>query len=178
MARAQALGPLGGWGLLAAVSRPSRSLAAWGTNGQFPVLLGVKFPARTFRSFNPFTLNAHSLRIPAETARLQNRDLLSQPSSPSLFFQHRHPYRGLRGVIHRTARSESTHPAPSLHPRTRSAAMAERYIPEHRRTQFKAKNTFKPEELRRRREEQQVEIRKAKREENLAKRRGIAGRDA
>ncbi|KAK0614279.1 armadillo-type protein [Immersiella caudata] len=51
--------------------------------------------------------------------------------------------------------------------------MADRYIPEHRRTQFKAKNTFKPEELRRRREEQQVEIRKAKREENLAKRRGI-----
>lgn len=55
--------------------------------------------------------------------------------------------------------------------------MAERYIPEHRRTQFKAKNTFKPEELRRRREEQQVEIRKAKREENLAKRRGIGGGD-
>jgi hypothetical protein len=55
------------------------------------------------------------------------------------------------------------------------ANMAERYIPEHRRTQFKAKNTFKPEELRRRREEQQVEIRKAKREENLAKRRGIGG---
>jgi hypothetical protein len=55
--------------------------------------------------------------------------------------------------------------------------MADRYIPEHRRTQFKAKNTFKPEELRRRREEQQVEIRKAKREENLAKRRGIAGAD-
>ncbi|KAI9827355.1 MAG: hypothetical protein M1819_006998 [Sarea resinae] len=55
--------------------------------------------------------------------------------------------------------------------------MAERYIPEHRRTQFKAKNTFKPDELRRRREEQQVEIRKAKREENLAKRRGIATRD-
>lgn len=51
--------------------------------------------------------------------------------------------------------------------------MAERYIPEHRRTQFKAKSTFKPEELRRRREEQQVEIRRAKREENLAKRRGI-----
>jgi len=55
--------------------------------------------------------------------------------------------------------------------------MADRYIPEHRRTTFKAKNTFKPDELRRRREEQQVEIRKAKREENLAKRRGIAGRD-
>mgnify|MGYP001263919523 CR=1 FL=1 len=55
--------------------------------------------------------------------------------------------------------------------------MADRYIPEHRRTTFKAKNTFKPEELRRRREEQQVEIRKAKREENLAKRRGITGGD-
>lgn len=55
--------------------------------------------------------------------------------------------------------------------------MSEKFIPEHRRTQFKAKNTFKPDELRRRREEQQVEIRKAKREENLAKRRGITGRD-
>jgi len=51
--------------------------------------------------------------------------------------------------------------------------MAERYIPEHRRTQFKAKNSFKPDELRRRREEQQVEIRRAKREENIAKRRGV-----
>jgi len=57
-----------------------------------------------------------------------------------------------------------------------SAIMADRYIPEHRRTTFKAKNTFKPDELRRRREEQQVEIRKQKREENLAKRRGISGR--
>lgn len=55
--------------------------------------------------------------------------------------------------------------------------MAERFIPEHRRTHFKAKNTFKSDELRRRREEQQVEIRKAKREESLAKRRGIGGRD-
>ena len=53
----------------------------------------------------------------------------------------------------------------------------DRFIPEHRRTQFKAKGIFKADELRRRREEQQVEIRKAKREENLAKRRGIAGRD-
>ena len=53
--------------------------------------------------------------------------------------------------------------------------MSERFIPEHRRTQFKAKNTFKPDELRRRREEQQVEIRKQKREENLAKKRGIVG---
>ena len=55
--------------------------------------------------------------------------------------------------------------------------MADRYIPEHRRTTFKAKGTFKPDELRRRREEQQIEIRKQKREENLAKRRGITGRD-
>jgi importin subunit alpha-1 len=51
--------------------------------------------------------------------------------------------------------------------------MADRYIPEHRRTQFKAKGSFNQDVLRRRREEQQVEIRKAKREENLAKRRGI-----
>jgi importin subunit alpha-6/7 len=51
--------------------------------------------------------------------------------------------------------------------------MAERFIPEHRRTQYKAKNSFKPDELRRRREEQQVEIRRQKREENIAKRRGI-----
>lgn len=51
--------------------------------------------------------------------------------------------------------------------------MSERYIPEHRRTQFKAKNSFKPDELRRRREEQQVEIRRQKREENTAKRRGL-----
>lgn len=51
--------------------------------------------------------------------------------------------------------------------------MAERYIPEHRRTQYKARNQFRPDELRRRREEQQVEIRRQKRDENLAKRRGI-----
>lgn len=56
--------------------------------------------------------------------------------------------------------------------------MADRFIPEHRRTAYKAKSAFKPDELRRRREEQQVEIRKAKREENLAKRRGIVGADA
>lgn len=54
-----------------------------------------------------------------------------------------------------------------------AATMTERYIPEHRRTNFKAKNAFKPDELRRRREEQQVEIRKAKREEALAKKRNI-----
>ena len=56
--------------------------------------------------------------------------------------------------------------------------MAEKYIPEHRRNNFKAKGAFKPEELRRRREEQQVEIRKQKREENLAKRRGIGAGSA
>ncbi|KPI36094.1 Importin subunit alpha-1 [Cyphellophora attinorum] len=55
--------------------------------------------------------------------------------------------------------------------------MAERYIPEHRRTNNKAKNSFKPDELRRRREEQQVEIRRQKREENLSKRRGITRAD-
>ena len=55
--------------------------------------------------------------------------------------------------------------------------MADRYIPEHRRTTFKAKSAFKPDELRRRREEQQVEIRKQKREENLAKRRGFTSRE-
>jgi hypothetical protein len=62
-------------------------------------------------------------------------------------------------------------------PHSQTDAMAERYIPEHRRTQFKAKNSFKPDELRRRREEQQVEIRRQKREENLSKRRGIARGD-
>lgn len=62
-------------------------------------------------------------------------------------------------------------------PLVSQATMAERYIPEHRRTQFKARNQFRPDELRRRREEQQVEIRKQKREENLAKRRGIQTRD-
>ncbi|KAF8474004.1 importin subunit alpha-1 [Kalaharituber pfeilii] len=51
--------------------------------------------------------------------------------------------------------------------------MADRYIPEHRRSNFKAKGTFKQDELRRRREEQQVEIRKQKRDENLAKRRNL-----
>lgn len=55
--------------------------------------------------------------------------------------------------------------------------MADRYIPEHRRTNFKAKSSFKPDELRRRREEQQVEIRRQKREENLAKRRGVQRQD-
>jgi importin subunit alpha-1 len=44
---------------------------------------------------------------------------------------------------------------------------------EGRRNAFKSKGVFKPEELRRRREAQQVEIRKQKREENLTKRRNF-----
>ena len=50
---------------------------------------------------------------------------------------------------------------------------ASRYIPEHRRLQHKSKNQFRVDELRRRREDQQVEIRKLKKEENLAKRRNL-----
>jgi len=46
-------------------------------------------------------------------------------------------------------------------------------IPEHRRNNFKSKGLFKPDELRRRREQQNVEIRKQKREESLAKRRNL-----
>lgn len=49
-----------------------------------------------------------------------------------------------------------------------------RYVPEHRRQTYKGKNLFKGDELRRRREEQQVEIRKQKKDENLAKRRNLA----
>ncbi|KAK7204830.1 armadillo-type protein [Myxozyma melibiosi] len=48
-----------------------------------------------------------------------------------------------------------------------------RFVPEHRRTNFKNKGHFRQDELRRRREEAQVEIRKAKREESLAKRRNL-----
>lgn len=44
---------------------------------------------------------------------------------------------------------------------------------EGRRNAFKSKGVFKPEEIRRRREAQQVEIRKQKREENLTKRRNF-----
>ncbi|KAI9018045.1 importin alpha protein [Phycomyces nitens] len=44
---------------------------------------------------------------------------------------------------------------------------------EQRRGAFKARNAFKPEEVRRRRETAQVEIRKQKKEENLAKRRNF-----
>src|SRR5271169_4633792 len=49
-----------------------------------------------------------------------------------------------------------------------------RYVPEHRRQAYKGKNLFKGDELRRRREEQQIEIRKQKKDENLAKRRNLA----
>ena len=42
-----------------------------------------------------------------------------------------------------------------------------------RRNNYKARNQFKPEEVRRRRETAQVEIRKQKKEENLAKRRNF-----
>ena len=69
---------------------------------------------------------------------------------------------------HRSQPSLATSPTPA------QTTMAERYIPEHRRSNFKAKGTFKQDELRRRREEQQVEIRKQKRDENLAKRRNLA----
>jgi Importin beta binding domain len=48
-----------------------------------------------------------------------------------------------------------------------------RFVPEHRRQAHKGKNLFKGDELRRRREEQQVEIRKQKKEENIAKRRNL-----
>lgn len=42
-----------------------------------------------------------------------------------------------------------------------------------RRSAYKARSHFKPEEVRRRRETAQVEIRKQKKEENLAKRRNF-----
>jgi len=51
-----------------------------------------------------------------------------------------------------------------------------RFIPEHRRQQHKGRNQFRGDELRRRREDQQVEIRKQKKAENLAKRRNLEGR--
>lgn len=42
-----------------------------------------------------------------------------------------------------------------------------------RKSAYKARSHFKPEEVRRRRETTQVEIRKQKREQNLAKRRNL-----
>ncbi|KAJ1660566.1 Importin subunit alpha-1 [Dispira simplex] len=46
-------------------------------------------------------------------------------------------------------------------------------VPEHRRNAYKSKGFFKNDELRRRRDEQSVEIRKQKREESLAKKRNL-----
>lgn len=48
-----------------------------------------------------------------------------------------------------------------------------KFVPEHRRTNFKNKQRFSADELRRRRETQSVELRKAKRDETLAKRRNF-----
>lgn len=48
-----------------------------------------------------------------------------------------------------------------------------RFVPEHRRTNFKNRGAFKADEVRRRRDEAQIEIRKAKRDENLAKKRNM-----
>ncbi|OBA26911.1 ARM repeat-containing protein [Hanseniaspora valbyensis NRRL Y-1626] len=57
---------------------------------------------------------------------------------------------------------------------TSSASGTNKYVPEYRRTTFKNKNKFSAEELRKRRETQQVELRKTKRDEVLAKRRNMA----
>ncbi|KAJ1961272.1 Importin subunit alpha-1, partial [Dispira parvispora] len=48
------------------------------------------------------------------------------------------------------------------------------HVPEHQRNACKSKGFFKNDELRRRRDEQSVEIRKQKREESLAKKRNLA----
>ncbi|KAI3403301.1 SRP1 [Candida oxycetoniae] len=53
------------------------------------------------------------------------------------------------------------------------ADATERFIPEYRRTNFKNKSRFQSDELRRRRETHQVDLRKQKREEVLAKRRNF-----
>lgn len=143
-------------------------------------------------------LNCQSLRsssgvfLLSRTTRKLLRLLVSGPALPQpsvLAFDT--PHQSPSGCAHTRALPQIHRPNPcSLHPNNNNhnhdlkpeteklPVMADRYIPEHRRTQFKAKNTFKPEELRRRREEQQVEIRKAKREENLAKRRGFLTGDS
>ncbi|CCF56196.1 hypothetical protein KAFR_0A07620 [Kazachstania africana CBS 2517] len=53
------------------------------------------------------------------------------------------------------------------------SSTANKFVPEYRRTNFKNKSRFSADELRRRRDNQQVELRKAKREEALAKRRNF-----
>ncbi|KAF9978124.1 Importin alpha subunit (Karyopherin alpha subunit) (Serine-rich RNA polymerase I suppressor protein) [Actinomortierella ambigua] len=47
-------------------------------------------------------------------------------------------------------------------------------IPEHRKQNYKSRNALRPDELRRNRNELNVELRKQKREENLTKRRNMA----
>ncbi|XBW35208.1 hypothetical protein QEN19_000771 [Hanseniaspora menglaensis] len=59
-----------------------------------------------------------------------------------------------------------------------STSGTNKYVPEYRRTNFKNKNKFSAEELRKRRETQQVELRKTKRDEVLAKRRNMVSTDA
>lgn len=59
-----------------------------------------------------------------------------------------------------------------------NADITTRFVPEYRRTNFKNRGHFKPEELRRRRESAQIEIRKAKRDETLTKRRNLDSFDA
>lgn len=55
---------------------------------------------------------------------------------------------------------------------------ANKYIPEYRRTNFKNKGRFQSDELRRRRETHQVDLRKQKREEALSKRRNFNAAEA
>lgn len=52
-----------------------------------------------------------------------------------------------------------------------------RFVPEYRRTTFKNKGRFQSDELRRRRETHQVDLRKQKREEVLSKRRNFTNQD-
>lgn len=53
-----------------------------------------------------------------------------------------------------------------------------RFVPEYRRTTFKNKGRFQSDELRRRRETHQVDLRKQKREEVLSKRRNFVNTEA
>jgi Importin beta binding domain len=65
-------------------------------------------------------------------------------------------------------------PAAVARSKERLADESNRYVSEHRRQTYKGKNLFRGDVLRRRREEQQVEIRKRKKDENLAKWRNLA----
>ncbi|KAH3901488.1 probable Importin subunit alpha [Saccharomycodes ludwigii] len=56
---------------------------------------------------------------------------------------------------------------------TSLASSSTKFVPDYRRTNFKNKGRFSADELRRRRDTQQVELRKAKRDEVLAKRRNF-----